>query len=182
MQDNHDDAWDRLCVNPHQEELESGRDEGGRAGQQAGWEEGCKLGRTTAINYGMEVGFIRGCSRAISLALQGEDVITAFIGKEERLKKSLRELERALEDFPGAEAFFSRDTTRKENDAHQIQRPEHDVSEKLQRIRARFKVLTVQLGIPDASLKKAMAQVSSSSSAPQATNQTTQSEIPTTDW
>ena len=53
-------AWDNLCLHLRERELEEGRRQGREAGLKAGYREGYAVGRTNAIEYGMEVGFIRG--------------------------------------------------------------------------------------------------------------------------
>ncbi len=94
--------------------------------------------------------------------------------KKERIKRSKRELEGALEDFPPPDQMFEQvaegrtrlavDDTHQHDDEDDSEDPSKlDILAKLQRIRARFKLLTVQLGIPQASLKQVLDSAATSS-------------------
>jgi hypothetical protein len=161
METNDTDAWDNICVNPHEAAVEIGRNQGRQDGSHAGLEEGYALGRTTAVEYGMEVGFVRG----VALALEQHDE------QAERVQKNLQELQRALDDFPSSDEVFRREKNiflpgamtihqpGNSNDHHDESRQmqsSHDIEQKMQRIRARFKLLIVQLGMPHYSLQQLM--------------------------
>jgi Essential protein Yae1, N terminal len=182
-----DEAWDILCIDPHQAAHEEGRRQGREDGLQAGFHEGYELGRTTALDYGMEIGFIRGVVAALEqhqLLQQQQDVSISDV-RSERILKSLASLRKALDDFPGPNEVFREratgqferavmeDHTNIDNDSEKYPVVEEeeddedtvdsslDVVGKMQRIRARFKLLTVQLGIPQFSLKSVMDEAAS---------------------
>ena len=151
-------AWDNLCLNPHERELEEGRRQGREAGLKAGYREGYALGRTNAIEYGMEVGFIRG----VVNYLKGRS-----FENNERMIKRIDDLARALDDFPSPEEVLQEGGLTVEvtgtlqalnDDSEQTveSSDDLDVRGKLQRVRAHFKLLMVQLGMPHFSLKRVM--------------------------
>lgn len=137
MNDNEDWLDADRFVAAYQEE---GRDEGKKDGVLHGFQEGYQLGRTTAIDYGMELGFIQGCAQVLS-----ENVCS------DNEKKNLDALRQALADFPSAEKVL-RDRSAEET---------RTVREQMQRIRARFKVVAAQFGFPMLSLEKAMTEATS---------------------
>ena len=128
------DDWDALTTDPFHESLEEGRAEGRRDGAQAGYEEGYATGWNTAVEMGVEVGYMLGILNAVK---QQE--------YPERVHKTLQDLDRLLDDFPDAERALS-----EEDDS------EEDLRQSLQRIRARFKLLTVQLNRPEWTLTAVM--------------------------
>jgi flagellar biosynthesis/type III secretory pathway protein FliH len=161
------DDWDNLCFNPHDAALAQGEKEGQAAGSLAGFNEGRGLGQTKGVEFGMELGFVRGVIKEISNV---ED-------RGEKIQHSLEELIRALDDFPSPDQMFEQvhqsveeiihDHDSEEHD-HDSEEHDHDSEElvnrdeklniphKMQRIRARFKLLMVQLGQPHFSLKQVM--------------------------
>jgi hypothetical protein len=147
------DDWDELCFNPHDGAMAQGETEGQAAGSLAGFNEGRGLGRTKGVEFGMELGFVRGVIKEISNL---ED-------RGEKIQHSLEQLTRALDDFPSPDQMFEQ--------VHQSMEEIHDhddseepvntderlnIQHKMQRIRARFKLLMVQLGQPHFSLKQVM--------------------------
>lgn len=135
-----DDDWldtDRFVAAYQQQ----GREEGTKDGELHGFQEGYGLGRTTAIDYGMELGFIRGCAQVL-----GETVA------KDNENKNLDALHQALADFPTADKVL-RDSSAEEETK--------TVREQMQRIRARFKVVATQFGFPMLSLEKAMTEATS---------------------
>ena len=160
-------AWDNVCLNPHECELEEGRRQGREAGLEAGYREGYALGRTNGIEYGMEIGFIRG----IVNFLKGQS-----FENNERITKTVDDLARALDDFPSPEEVFlearlQAGTLQALNDDSEqsVESSEDlDIRGKLQRIRALFKLLMVQLGMPHLSLKQVMDEVVPEKSIPAA--------------
>ena len=160
--------WDDVCLDPQQTALAEGRSQGQEAGQVAGFREGQVLGETKGIEFGMEIGFIRGFLVVLDPATVNE-----------RVQRSMHELENALNDFPSPNAMFEQSSTvdpstltssnaeeDKNNAANDSEDPgKLDVLAKMQRIRARFKLLTVQLGIPNYSLKQIMDEVASTRQA-----------------
>ena len=53
------DAWDDICINPHEDHLVEGRREGHEAGLKKGYNDGLDLGAAKGVEFGMEIGFIR---------------------------------------------------------------------------------------------------------------------------
>ena len=53
------DAWDDICINPHEDNLVEGRREGHEAGLKKGYNDGLDLGAAKGVEFGMEIGFIR---------------------------------------------------------------------------------------------------------------------------
>jgi hypothetical protein len=134
MTDN--DDWldtDRFVAAYQQE----GREEGTKDGLLHGFQEGYQLGRTTAIDYGMELGFIQGCAQILSENSCNDNE-----------KKNLDSLHHALVDFPNPDTVL-RDSSAEETKT---------VREQMQRLRARFKVVTTQFGLPMLSLDKVMKE------------------------
>lgn len=161
--------WDDVCLDPYAAAQEQGRQEGREAGLVAGYRDGYDLGVTKGVEAGMEVGFWKGVLPALH----------ELGGSNERAQKTLDDLERALDNFPDPDAVFANidaqtgveqhhDEKIVDNDRTEQVGDDNDDSEKvgendgvdiqksLQAIRARFKLLTVQLGIPYFSLKQVM--------------------------
>jgi hypothetical protein len=164
--ENEQNAWDAICVNPHEQFVMQGRQEGRDAGLLAGYTDGRQMGRVTAMDYGMELGFFRGVIRAMQQQ-NGSD-------RHERAWKTQNELTELLDRFPGPTDMFqskiqsARITQSKghasgidhiealdEGSGEQNENP-IDVLSAIQRIRARFKLFTTQLGMPNFSLRQAM--------------------------
>lgn len=155
--------WDDLCWNPHESSLRKGEEEGLEAGRQAGYRDGQALGRTKGLEFGMELGFIRG----ILLYLQEDSMQLS-----DRIQHSIEQLQKALEDesLHPEQIFreqqqnsvieFQNNTNDSESDSNKL-----DVLAKMQRVRARFKVLTVQLGIPKLTLKDVMDEAAEAASS-----------------
>lgn len=176
--------WDSL-LDPFEEYQRVGREKGCEEGEKSGYEEGLRLGRITATDYGMEIGFYRGC-------MEGIDHSKAT----ERVRKNMESLNQMLNDFPtpkdlfsSGDASLSPSVLQPEDLPSQVglarkgdsedPSSDRDVNIHLQRIRARFKLLTVQLGISgNFSLKGLLEKA-----AAQAQNQSisTQSQG-TSDW
>jgi hypothetical protein len=160
-------AWEDLCLDPHAAALEEGRQLGRRDALQSGFNDGYQLGRTTAIEYGMELGYIRG----VVSVIQEEGLAETT---DERTRRSLVALVKAIDEFPGPDEIFRKvskpvETTEEEelqrddDDSEQpADRSNLDVAAKMQRIRARFKLLTTRLDIRDVSLKHIMDEAAAS--------------------
>lgn len=188
-----DAAWDNLCINPHQAAHEEGRRRGRQDGWNAGYQQGYRLGRTTALDYGMEIGFVRGVAMALQHDVeQQQQQHDALIpeDKKEKIQRALASLYAALDDFPGPSDVFRepaaavtalgraamQDQTNRTDDAERgaqvssaaaadTDAASLDVAGKFQRIRARFKLLTVHLGIPHFSLKQVMDEAAAATNA-----------------
>lgn len=162
--------WEDVCLDPHHHALQQGKMEGRKAGALAGFREGQALGQTKGLEFGLEIGFYQG-------------VIAALRQKEEwndRIQHSLDKLQDAINDFPcpdqvfaaaNDETYSSNENSRsgwmnkssshstdrdRENDHDSEDVAKLDILNKVQRIRARFKLLTVQLGKPHFSLQHAL--------------------------
>mmetsp|Transcript_30708 Transcript_30708/g.57493 ORF Transcript_30708/g.57493 Transcript_30708/m.57493 type:complete len:230 (+) Transcript_30708:230-919(+) len=136
--------------------LEQGRLEGKQAGLEAGYQEGRILGQTKGVDFGMEVGFAMGLAHAVEQQLPSmENNNDKEDDKVHRIRKSVDDLKRAIEEFPNLqqELFHYHDN---HDTAFSVNNSPIDVREKLQRIRARSKVLTAKLGIPHHSLKQVL--------------------------
>jgi hypothetical protein len=169
---NNDDDWDALAFDPHQASYEQGKTEGRTAGGMAGFRDGQALGHTKGLDFGMEIGFIRGFLLELN---NEEEEPSSDSMKKNRIERSKRELEKALEDFPPPNLMFEQvaegmtrlgvvNVTQQQNSEDDTEDPSKlDILAKLQRIRARFKLLTVQLGIPQASLKQVLDSAATSS-------------------
>jgi hypothetical protein len=142
-----DDAWDDLCVNPHEGAQEQGRDEGYAAGLQKGFEDGQQLGNTKGMEFGMELGFLLGLVNDIERRI----LPTVDAEKQERGIKSLKELTGMIQAFPNPEVLF------RESEEERL-----DIAACLQRIRAKYKVLTIQLHLPYITLKDVLTEKKSS--------------------
>jgi len=158
--------------------VEKGRAEGREAGLLEGFKEGRLLGQTTGVEYGMEIGFATGLLEAVRESIKSGGVSTPSSGSLDRIVKSADDLERAIRDFPSSEDAIRKRLFRsgeggnidKELDGrHDVDdeelqtrsgSSEEDIRAKLQRIRARCKVLAAKLGIPHHSLKTVLAEAS----------------------
>mmetsp|Transcript_4455 Transcript_4455/g.12398 ORF Transcript_4455/g.12398 Transcript_4455/m.12398 type:complete len:205 (-) Transcript_4455:45-659(-) len=166
--------FEDLCLDPYNDSLEKGRAEGHAAGLKSGFEDGRSLGRIKGLEIGIELGYMRGVAIAINKRvmspLEKETADTEGCGRAEKVRKVLKELINAIDSFPSPDEMFA-DTgdtsllngtdggvtgtmTRKEAMQPTQERP--DIAGKLQRIRAKFKLLLVQLKLPQLSLKKVM--------------------------
>jgi len=175
------DASTAAAVENHVEEeaiVASGRAEGREAGLREGFKEGRLLGQTTGVEYGMEIGFAAGLVEAVRHAIAEGQIPEKSI---KRITKSANDLEKAIEDFPSSqesirERLFQSKSIKNdgdENDDEQWQNKndkEEDVRAKLQRIRARCKVLAAKLGIPHHSLKTILAETSNNKAAAKDSN------------
>jgi len=167
------DTWDEICVNPHQSHIDTGRQEGREAGLRAGFKDGFTLGRTKGIEFGMELGFITGFLNTVERRIQSSQEDDA--ARNERLQKKVGDLRRAIDDFPSPDNMFA--NAMNDNDAQDDSEAAvssgTDIIRSMQRIRAKFKVLAVQLKIPHFSLNQVMADaalVENTSSALAITN------------
>lgn len=173
-----DDRWEQLGWNPFQDSLEMGRREGQERGAATGRYEGYLLGRTTAVEYGMELGFWRGCVPILEqwylLGGQQQQEQKQQQNQRERIVKLFDDLKRDLQSFPDVDNLLRNVSTSpstltpRQQDREELNRgddPQINVMERMQRIRCRFKVLTQRLGLVGVSLKHALALTASSSSS-----------------
>ena len=165
--------WDDFCWNPHEESVQQGETSGKEAGRLAGFRDGKAMGQVKGFELGMEVGFIRGFLEALE---QDQNV-----SKNERIQRSIDQLQRILEEeslqpeviFQDAQSVIAMaskkyeepptETTSDEDDEDSPNgESKVDVESKLQRIRARFKVLIVQLKMSKSTLKDVMDEAGKS--------------------
>ena len=148
------DPWDTLSVDPHASFISQGRIEGAEAGRQSGYQSGYALGRTTALDTGLELGFIRGIVASLDTTRVSD-----------RAVRTIRELQELLNDFPTVDQVFREQERERQGDKENAQddseQPVADgdsrsVRIEIQRIRAKFKLLMVQMGYPHFSLKQVM--------------------------
>lgn len=142
-----DDAWDDLCVSPHEGAQEQGRDEGYAAGLRKGFEDGQQLGNAKGMEFGMELGFLLGLVSEIETRI----LPTVDAEKHDKVIKSLKELTGMIRAFPNPDELF------RESEEERM-----DIAARLQRVRAKYKVLTVQLHLPYITLKDVLTEKKSS--------------------
>ena len=153
MPSDSEDAWDDIFLNPHESHMELGRQDGREAGLHAGFKDGHALGRTKGIEFGMELGFIRGFLNTIE---HGEMESNQDAARVQRIQKGVEGLRRAIDDFPAPDTVFASAMNSKHRPGDNTEANAMDIMGALQRIRAKFKVLTVQLKIPHYSLKQVL--------------------------
>lgn len=171
--DDTEDPWDALCVDPHGQFIEQGRREGAAAGRRKGYDTGYSLGRTTAIDVGLELGFIEGF---VALIVGDNEAVAVDIC--DRARRTAQELMQLVENFPGVDEVFQEQERERQRQASHQQDDDavngdseqippsgvRNVRTEIQRIRAKFKQLTVQLGCSDCSLKHIMDSTAAASS------------------
>ena len=204
-----DDDWDGLFADPHAAQRMEGRRHGAIDGRTAGLARGYAAGRSTATDLGLELGFARGVLDGLRRQMSS----SSSLGGDERLRRSVDGLQRALDDFPSPAAIFrdkqqpaplregdpmgeidpSKNDNKLEYEDSFDDADDDDVAGKLQRVRARFKLLLVQLGLPHFSLKHDLEQAAAISggnnaASPQPKDQQQHQEQrpiipqPTSDW
>ena len=91
--------------------------------------------------------------------------------QDERPQKSMDSLRQALDDFhPPVAIFRERGGDLLPEEDPSMEEEEDDVAGKMQRIRARFKLLMVQLGLPRFSLKRVMDEAAAAGGPAPSTN------------
>ena len=164
-------SWDDLCLDPHADAMEAGREEGRVAGTKSGFQAGSDLGRAKGVEYGMELGFCEGIIQKIQALLEDPDLTTKspdskLVKNRAKIEKSLVDLQQALQAFPEPSELFAKESNGtiseplpKQDGVEQVDSTAAvDVRNEMQRIRAKFKVLMVQLGMPHLSIKQVMDQ------------------------
>ena len=134
-----DEAWDDICVNPHEQDILEGRREGLEAGLKAGHQDGIALGLSKGIEVGLELGFIkRSCQ-----------ILKEQNFKDEKVCQRVYDILLLIETFPSPEMIF--ETKR----SHAF-----DVHNLMQRIREKHKVLITQLKMRQLTLKNILNEES----------------------
>ena len=181
----HEINFEDVCLDPYRSNLDNGRNEGHAAGLKAGYDEGRKLGQQKGLEAGIELGYMRGAATTIQTAVLPVMVQEAAddsnsIRRVEKIEKSINELIVAIDEFPSSDEIFnhedvsassagveSDEVDNLHNDSEDIRKgaaasPEKtirksvDTSERMQRIRAKFKLICVHLKVPKLSLTKVM--------------------------
>jgi hypothetical protein len=152
------DDWDSLAFDPHRQEIQAGVKDGQEAGRSAGFKDGRALGQEKGVEYGMELGFIRGVVMVLS-----EDGCRR---DEEKIQKSLCELNALLDEFPTPDEMFDKDKTDQDGNHGSKEEDSSSILHHMQRIRARFKLLMVQLKEPHFSLKQVMTDAANMDQEP----------------
>lgn len=170
--------FEDLCLDPYKDSLEEGKIEGRIAGLQAGFKDGRSLGRMKGLEIGIELGYMRGVAVGVNERMlplmEARSNDADGIRRVEKIRKVLADLVSAIDAFPSPDEMFSEtnkinggDVNEEEKGMKQdalaersnrMQAPGEslDVAGKLQRVRAKFKLLTVQLKLPQLSLKRVM--------------------------
>ncbi|GKY98772.1 hypothetical protein MPSEU_000833400 [Mayamaea pseudoterrestris] len=159
-----DDPWDTLCIDPHASYLEQGRMEGSQAGRDSGYQAGYDMGRVTAVDVGLELGFIQGIVSSLTAGNgDASSSSSSSTTMSQRAERTIRELQDLISDFPTVDQVFreqererQRELADEEVDDSERPSDSRSVRVEIQRIRAKFKLLTVQLGCPHLSLKQVM--------------------------
>ena len=158
--------------------LQAGYDEGRKLGQQKAVEVGIELGYMRGVAEAIRQDVLSSVDAAnvSSLddnTLRGDEGADATRRKmEKKIGKSLNELLSMIDAFPSPDEIFHQSTTGddqaisgdggmdgEEDDSEQIETKNDgpvDISGRMQRIRAKFKLLCVQVKIPEAGLSKVM--------------------------
>ena len=173
-----EDAWDKL-LNPFEHSIEKGRNEGTKAGLESGCKEGYKLGHLTALDIGIEVGYYLGlATKLLESIVTVRDGKNLDDRSYNRLTQRLRELIQLSGDFPDPNTIFESsnwETQQPQNSYSSLPQGEThyapqqllnqppiqdfidetravDITEALEHLRSRFKLLITQLNAPEISL------------------------------
>ena len=158
--------------------LQAGYDEGRKLGQQKAVEVGIELGYMRGVAEAIRQDVLLGVDAAYVSSSDGntlcgdEEADVTRRKMEKKVGKSLDELLSMIDAFPSPDEIFHQSTTGddqaissdgglggKEDDSEQCETQSGgpvDISGRMQRIRAKFKLLCVQLKIPEAGLSKVM--------------------------
>ena len=158
--------------------LQAGYDDGRKLGQQKAVEVGIELGYMRGVAEAIRQDVIPSVDAANVSSLDddtscGDEEADATRRKmDKKVGKSLNELLSMIDAFPSPDEIFHQSTTGdgqavsgdggldgEEDDSEKIETQSGgpvDISGRMQRIRAKFKLLCVQLKIPEAGLSKVM--------------------------
>jgi hypothetical protein len=198
-----DQDWENFCLDPYQSAREEGERQGRDAGLEAGFRDGQKMGINTGTEYGMELGFFKGVCSAVEAA--NADNLNQNVSEERvrktvaDLRLALDDFPGPDQVFQvrqrpprhqhdGEEHTHEHESEEDDDDdddddddggngdsENAAAESKKNVLHKMQRIRARFKLLTVQLGMPNYSLTRVMDEAA-------ATNSATVTAPDTSDW
>jgi hypothetical protein len=142
--------WDQL-LDPHHDAVEAGRKEGFQSGLESGFQDGFQLGKVKALEIGIELGYMKSIAQQALDDLNCHDMshMYRYLDTDEerktKLNKKIEDILQSIEQFPSPDYMFSR------RDDDNL-----NIADDMQRIRAKFKVLLVQLKLPHSTLKKVM--------------------------
>ena len=119
---NDNDPFSKIACDPHHTAWQEGRTHGQDAGRVSGYRAGYDIGTATALEHGLEIGFVQG-------------ILEALPKDNDKGKSTRTHLERILQDLPPPQVLI--DGSNNKN---------NDVTTLFQTIRGRFKLLCVQLG------------------------------------
>ena len=167
MKEKKNEEWDDIALlDPYHDSMENGRSEGMSRGHEAGYRDGFALGRMKALEIGVELGYMESITKEILELICNNNKISdeemeiepgfqsSLLKNKSRLEKIQKGfigLQTMIDDFPSPDDIFQESQTTK-----------IDISERMQRIRTKFKLLTVQMKEPHLTLKSVMDEASSS--------------------
>jgi hypothetical protein len=186
-----DQDWENFCLDPYQSAREEGERQGRDAGLESGFRDGHGMGINTGTEYGMELGFFKGVCSAVEAATAANlnqhvseervkktvaDLRLAledFPGPDELFQVRQRQPRHQHNDDDEGEHDHEHASEQEDDDDddddvngdsdHAVAESKKNILHKMQRIRARFKLLTVQLGIPHFALKQVMDEAAKES-------------------
>mmetsp|Transcript_42 Transcript_42/g.94 ORF Transcript_42/g.94 Transcript_42/m.94 type:complete len:146 (-) Transcript_42:1311-1748(-) len=126
-------VWDDIFVNTHQKSFREGREEGRKQGSLAGLQDGKAVGLSKGVEFGLELGFLRGICEIIEESTDNA-----------KMKRKATDLLALIRSFPSPESIFQ-------------EPPSTDLREQIQRIRAKFMILTSQHRQHQLSLKQVLS-------------------------
>uniref|UniRef100_A0A7S2NYI5 Essential protein Yae1 N-terminal domain-containing protein n=1 Tax=Leptocylindrus danicus TaxID=163516 RepID=A0A7S2NYI5_9STRA len=141
------------ALDPYQHCADAGRRDGEAAGLARGFTEGRNLGMKKSWEFRFELGYYAGFVEFVATE-QGMDakkagckfeehVTSSGSTKEERLERNINGILHAIEEFPTSDDLQRASNDEEDDDSHQL-----DLPIQIQRIRAKFKLLLIQLGLP----------------------------------
>lgn len=168
------DDWDSI-LDPYEDALQQGRQEGQEAGLKSGYESGWNLGKIKALEIGIELAYMHSIvSEGLKyLEKRNDEKIIKSSSNDhfERRIKKMKDFLESIHSFPSPNDIFS--STRNptshpsrtetnsgnsnivDNNNSPISAP-IDLVGQMQRIRARFKTIIVQMKVSHLTLKKVM--------------------------
>lgn len=150
-----ENAWDDIFVNPHESHIAAGRSQGHEAGLSKGYIDGLDLGCTQGVAVGIEIGFLRkSCQMLLLRTSTGSDDV-AKDAPPSTVHSKIRNLITSLDALTQLDTQFD-DNDPDNNNVKEAE--EVDLQNEMQRIRAKFKVITTQLKMQHYSLKRVMAE------------------------
>jgi hypothetical protein len=180
MNKKHDNknSWDEI-LDPYKESIQLGELQGREAGLKAGFDDGFQLGKVKALEFGIELGYIRRIvSCWISMMLEQHDNdgsrhnvnIETIKNRVSRMKNVIE----LIDTFPSADIIFSQVGTHDDSQtpsqdsfntitntptiisATSTSTQDDSITRHIHRIRTQFKLLTVQMKVPYLALKNVM--------------------------